>query len=251
MMIINNKFVIFCGVFFCLILNCFGRLPSSIRPCSRSQQNIETCIVAEAVKLKPMLAVGDLGDGFVLPSLEPLALDRIIIRPGPELNAVFSNLLVNGPTSFVVEKLKAKVPNLAFDFSVLLPKLNFTGNYALKMRLLLFNLQGQGQATGTLYNSRGIVRLRGQKVDRNATEYVTFNQLDVKIQVGKSKIHLDNLFNGDPVLSQVGNAFINENSETFINEIIPGLEKSLSKTFLEMVNVIMKDVTFDELFPDT
>jgi len=100
-------------------------------------------------------------------------------------------------------------------------------------------------------NSRGIVRLRGQRVNRNGVEYVAFNQLDVKIQVGKSKFNLDNLFNGDPVLSQVGNAFINENSELFINEMIPGLEKSLSKSFLEMVNVIMKDVTFDELFPDT
>lgn len=106
--------------------------------------------MAEAEKLKPMLAVGDLGDGFVMPSLEPLALDLIRIRPGPELNAVFTNLIVNGPTSFVVEKLKANVPNLAFDFSVFLPKLNFTGQYALKMRLLLFNIQGQGKATGTL-----------------------------------------------------------------------------------------------------
>lgn len=82
-------------------------------------------------------------------------------------------------------------------------------------------------------------------------EYVTFKQLDVKIQVGKSTFQLDNLFNGDPVLSQVGNAFVNENSDLFVSEMIPGLEKSLSKSFLDMVNVIMKDVTFDEVFPDT
>lgn len=96
-----------------------------------------------------------------------------------------------------------------------------------------------------------MVRLRGERVDRNGVEYVTFNQLDVKIEVGKSKLQLDNLFNGDPVLSQVGNAFVNENSDLFVSELIPGLEKSLSKSFLEIVNVIMKDVTFDELFPDT
>lgn len=100
-------------------------------------------------------------------------------------------------------------------------------------------------------NSRGVVRLRGQRVDRNGVEYVSFNQLDVSIIIGKSKFQLDNLFNGDPVLSQVGNAFVNENSELFVSELIPGLEKSLSKSFLEIVNVIMKDVTFDELFPET
>lgn len=60
----------------------------------------------EANKLKPLLAVGDLGDGFHMPPMEPLALDRIIIRPSQEVNAVFTNLLVNGPSAFVVEKLK-------------------------------------------------------------------------------------------------------------------------------------------------
>lgn len=141
------------------------------------------------------------------------------------------------------------------------------------MRLLLFNIQGQGRVTGafckfivhfmpagqiyyflkTIFsdNSRGVVKLRGERVDRNGTEYVTFKQLDVKMEVGKSKFQLDNLFNGDPVLSKVGNAFVNENSELFLSELIPGLEKSLSKSFLEIVNVIMRDVTFDELFPDT
>lgn len=71
------------------------------------------------------------------------------------------------------------------------------------------------------------------------------------MEVGKAKLKLDNLFNGDPVLSQVGNAFINENTDVFVSELIPGLEKSLSKSFLEIVNVIMTDVTFDELFPES
>jgi len=251
-MITNNNFIIFCGVFLSLVFSCFGRLPSSITPCSRNLINVEPCLVAEANKLKPMLATGDLGDGFHMPPMEPLALDKIIIKPSPDFNAVFTNLLVNGPTLFVVDKLKADIPNLAFDFTVYLPKLNFTGDYTLKMRLLLFNIHGQGKITGTFLNSIGIVRLRGQLVNRNGVENtVKFNTLDMKIQVGKAKFQLDNLFNGDPVLGQVGNAFVNENSELFVAEMIPGLQNSLSKSFLDIVNVIMRDVTFDDIFPDT
>ena len=100
-------------------------------------------------------------------------------------------------------------------------------------------------------NARGIVRIRGSKIDRNGTTYVKFDQLDTKIQIPKAKFHLKNLFNGDPTLSEVGNQFVNQNSELFLAEITPGLEKSLSKTFLDIVNVILKDVTFDEMFPDT
>lgn len=86
-------------------------------------------------------------------------------------------------------------------------------------------------------------------MNRNGVDYVSFQQLQVKIQVGGSKLHLGNLFNGDQVLSEVGNQFINENSDLFLAEIIPGLEKNLAKTFLDITNVILKDVKFDEMFP--
>lgn len=61
---------------------------------------------------------------------------------------------------------------------------------------------------------------------------------------------MDNLFNGDPVLGQVGNSFINENSKLFLTEITPGLEKSLSKTFTDIANTILKTTTYDEMFPE-
>lgn len=99
-------------------------------------------------------------------------------------------------------------------------------------------------------NSRGYVRLQGGSKPRDGKNYVYFDQLLVKISVGKSRFHLTNLFNGDPLLGDVTNQFINENSDLFVSEMIPGFEKSLSKTFLDICNVILKDVTFDEMFPD-
>lgn len=77
-----------------------------------------------------------------------------------------------------------------------------------------------------------------------------FTELTLKVAVGKGRFHLDNLFNGDPVLSELGNQFINENMDLFLEEMIPGFEKNLAKTFLETANSVLKDVTFDEMFPD-
>lgn len=72
----------------------------------------------------------------------------------------------------------------------------------------------------------------------------------MKVSVGKSRIRLENLFNGDRTLGEIGNQVINENSQLFVDEMIPGFEKSLSKTFLEIANDVLTDVTFDEMFPD-
>lgn len=85
---------------------------------------------------------------------------------------------------------------------------------------------------------------------RNDTEYVEFDQLLMKVSVGKSRFRLENLFNGDRTLGEIGNQVINENSQLFVDEMIPGFEKSLSKTFLEIANDVLTDVTFDEMFPD-
>lgn len=44
---------------------------------------------------------------------------------------------------------RANIPKLTFDFTVLIPKLNFTGLYSLKIKLLLLNIQGKGDLTGS------------------------------------------------------------------------------------------------------
>lgn len=43
---------------------------------------------------------------------------------------------------------RANIPDLKFDFTVFLPNLNFTGKYALKIKLLLLNIQGKGDMNG-------------------------------------------------------------------------------------------------------
>lgn len=44
---------------------------------------------------------------------------------------------------------RADVPKLSFDFTVLLPRLNFTGTYSLQIKLLLLDLKGMGEVKGS------------------------------------------------------------------------------------------------------
>ena len=71
----------------------------------------------------------------------------------------------------------------------------------------------------------------------------------MKIMIGKSKIELKNLFDNNPTLGLIGNGFISENSEYFVSEIIPSLEKNLSEIFTKAANEIIKSSSFDEMFP--
>lgn len=89
---------------------------------------------------------------------------------------------------------------------------------------------------GTFENCRARVKLRSVKYQKDGDTYLRFERLMLKIQIGKNRMNLKNLFNGDPNLGQIGNQFINENSELFLNEIIPGLEKNLAEIFQKTAN---------------
>lgn len=45
------------------------------------------------------------------------------------------------------------------------------------------------------------------------------------------------------------NDVANKNLEMFAKELMPGIQKALSDIFLNIGNDIVKDFTFDQLFP--
>ena len=54
-----------------------------------------------------------------------------------------------------------------------------------------------------LDDTKAKIRMRGQKYLKDGETYIKFNDFIVKAKTGAAKLKLDNLFNGDPVLSQV------------------------------------------------
>lgn len=100
-------------------------------------------------------------------------------------------------------------------------------------------------------NARARVRVRGYVEPQNNQNFVRFKRIQVKITIPEAKFNLDNLFNGDPVLNQLGNRVVNENSDIFLAELVPGLELSLSERFTDIVNQILKNATYEDMFPSS
>lgn len=73
--------------------------------------------------------------------------------------------------------------------------------------------------------------MRGTRYLRNGQDYVKFTKMTMRIEFKDFKLNLENLFNGDRILGDVGNALINNNQDLYLNEIVPGLEHGLSKSF--------------------
>lgn len=92
--------------------------------------------------------------------------------------------------------------------------------------------------------------MRAKKYNKNGATYLHFEKFLIKIYIGKKTIQLSNLFQGNPGLEQIGNAFINGNSDFFLTDVYPSIENSLSEVFTNIANQITGEASFDELFPN-
>lgn len=93
--------------------------------------------------------------------------------------------------------------------------------------------------------------MRATKYLKNGQTYLKFEKFNIKIQPGLIKqLKLTNLFQGNQALEEIGNAFINGNSDFFLTDVYPSLENSLADLFTRIANQITGDASFDELFPN-
>lgn len=118
------------------------------------------------------------------------------------------------------------------------------------MSLLGAPIASEGDLYTVFENAKARIGLKAQKYLKNGQEYIKFEPILIKINIGKVQaLKLSNLFNENPVLSEVVHAVLVSNSEFLLNDFYPHIEKSLSETITDLANKITKEATFNELFP--
>lgn len=92
--------------------------------------------------------------------------------------------------------------------------------------------------------------MSGQRYTKDGKEYVKIDNCTVKTKVEVVKIKLDNLFNGDKVLGELGNRLINENVDLLKPDFIPAFEKAFANVYKRISNDILALAPIDELLPN-
>lgn len=90
------------------------------------------------------------------------------------------------------------------------------------------------------------LKLHTAKYIKNGVEYIKFINVDTKVKLGKFTIKLQNLFK-DKLLADVGDTIINENLPSFLPEIEPKIEESVSRISFKSSNQIVQKIPFKYL----
>lgn len=73
------------------------------------------------------------------------------------------------------------------------------------------------------------IAVHGSTYLKNGADYLKADRVEIALKIINMKMHLDNLFNGDKVLGDLGNSLINQNQHLFLKDFEPNLQTSLGK----------------------
>ncbi|KAF5299946.1 hypothetical protein FQA39_LY11319 [Lamprigera yunnana] len=237
-------FVAFC------VFTTLAIIPDYLHVCKQNDVNISKCINNSINHLRVRFPEGI--KELDVPPMEPMKLSEITLKIGPPSAAILcniTNLKVWKPSTFVITELIPNLTTNTFFFKVWLPELHFKGHYDLKIHFYLINKKARGPVDGNFTNYHAEILMKGAKIIKNNEEYLNFDKVQLKLEIGKSKIRLENLFHNDALLKQFSDDLINDNPEIFVNEIKPTLETALAEMFTEIANKIALKFKYKELFP--
>lgn len=123
------------------------------------------------------------------------------------------------------------------------------GKYGVDGKILILPVKGSGRFTGNFTGGTGDIRVKGIQKEINGETHYYVNKLDIKITLQKGTIQVAEIFNGDKVLGDIVSNTINQNFELFSKDLIPLIEKSLSRIFKKTANKILERFTMAQLFP--
>ncbi|KAK4879324.1 hypothetical protein RN001_007470 [Aquatica leii] len=220
--------------------------PPWLKICKRNDPNLATCLNEMFVEMFPELAKG-IPEVNISP-FEPLYLDTVSVSKGAgpiTLAGSFINLTVVGPSNATPTFTNLDIANKRMHSGIFLPLLDIKARYNLKGNILVLPLVGHGSCDLKLYKVDTKVHsdLSFPKID--GREILQIDHMRVNFKVGSMRVHLRNLFNGNEVLGQTLNNFLNQNSNDIITDLSESIGRSLGEILKELMNEIFSKIPTD------
>ncbi|XP_012273717.1 protein takeout [Orussus abietinus] len=228
-----------------------AELPNGFRTCHRSDPQYYDCL-NKAVVDAIISMRGGLKSFRILP-LEPLAVDSVKIgeSQGPvTLKQEYKNIKLHGLT----QGLQVKNYNIDFNNWVLrsdgyCPQVDFVADYKVDGRVLLLPIRGAGKSNITMYDLETKNTIYCEEYEKNGEKYLRVKKYDIKFHPRKVILQFDNLFDGDTVLGEEMNKFINQNSDLLFKELQSPYEETFGLVFTKISNDIFSRIPISKIFP--
>ncbi|XP_065337820.1 uncharacterized protein LOC135938172 [Cloeon dipterum] len=213
-------------------------LPEYIIPCTVDDPDVNNCIKNTFNHLRKYLQRGI--PELNMDPLDPLRMDQLLMENGVgnvRVRALFNNMTVLGAGNYSVITVKSDLSRLRIDLGMRLPRISAMGHYEVSGQVLLFPVKSKGDFWATFNDITAVISLYGRDVARSGENFMQVDKLGVDFHLGgKSRFRIKDVVNGNTVIGEAMNHFLNENANEIIGEMKPAAGASIGKHFKSFLN---------------
>ncbi|KAJ1528459.1 hypothetical protein ONE63_006870 [Megalurothrips usitatus] len=229
------------------------RLPSYITPCRRSDPKLAECALKNGRDAVTKFVDGD--RKYKIPSLKPLTLYNLHVDSGSNsvgIKLVFKEAQIYGLDGADIKAVNFDLDKKKASFDMVFPTLNIIGDYTISGRVLVLPISGQGPANVTVTDCAVTFSFDYELANKkkNGKEYATITDSNVKFTIGHGYFDLKNLFNGDKLLGDNMNTFLNENWSDVVKELGPSLADTIGAVIRQIIEQVVDVVPYEYIFTD-
>lgn len=96
-----------------------------------------------------------------------------------------------------------------------------------------------------------VIRTQGVEEVKNGVRYMIFNRVLINFELSRAKFRIMDKQNGDNVLGQALNQFLNQNAKEIIEELKPAANLSISKVLKTFMNMAFSKIPLKVWMHDT
>ncbi|CAB3226984.1 unnamed protein product [Arctia plantaginis] len=235
------------SVLFCFVIvfchNGQAKLaPDYIHPCNDTSR---ACLVKATQDAIPEFVKGI--PEFDMPSLDPFFIDKLSI-PLTGISFTFYNGKVTGFRKCIVDDIESYLEKRKFIFAFHC-NLTIKGTYDAKGKILLFNIDGGGDAKIRLTNLRMKLDFNTKYVkDKNNMNHFSIKNYKYTFDYGdRVYFDLQNIFKESKALSNTVLTFLNENWKTVAEEFGKPIVDYSVELALSAIKKFFNVVPYEEL----
>ncbi|XP_061390853.1 protein takeout-like [Musca vetustissima] len=220
---------------FAVIFSSFAEFPSSVKRCHKEDSE---CLrsTAQAFVEQHYSGLPELG----LQEFDPLKANDFSLKTNPDspikIETSYKNVTFYGMKAMQILSINKTGDHIEFDANI--PELIQVGNYKVSGNVLILPIVGEGPSKVVSRNVYIKYSFDLKPVEKNGKIYAKLHHTKLIFEAENVKYHLENLFNGDKVLGETMNRFLNENWKDIYEELKPAFSKmfnALVKSRLETV----------------
>ncbi|XP_034660714.1 uncharacterized protein LOC117896484 [Drosophila subobscura] len=172
--------------------------------------------------------------------IDPMKQDQLVFQQDNSdiatISANLTDMLIRGFGKMVIKESKVSKKDFSWLTKIYLPTMRLDCKYQMIGRILLVPLRGGGDMFLEIDDLNILMSTKTHLYEKGGYTFYNVTSTRVKLDVGKVKTHMGNLFNGQSKEVERGtNQFFNDNWRDLFEALRPLVAETVERTLLKLL----------------